>query len=87
MKPASELPVYLRFNVPAARSPARRTRVANAVTAALDGCAANPTALTWPDKYIELLGHSANRTASKNEANSSCHHTETARKRTTTISR
>jgi len=43
-------------------TPARRTRVANAVTAALDGCAANPTALTWPDKYIELLGHSANRT-------------------------
>jgi hypothetical protein len=43
-------------------TPARRTRVANAVTAALDRCAANPKALTWPDKYIELLGLSANRT-------------------------
>jgi hypothetical protein len=42
-------------------TPARRARVANAVTAALDGCAANLKALTWPDKYIELLGHSANR--------------------------
>jgi len=41
---------------------ARRTRVANAVAAALDGCADNPKALTWPDKYIELLGHSANGT-------------------------
>ncbi len=43
-------------------TPARRARVASAVTAALDGCADNPKALTWPDKYIELLGHSANRT-------------------------
>jgi hypothetical protein len=43
-------------------TPARRARVANAVTAALAGCADNPQALTWPDKYIELLGHSANRT-------------------------
>jgi hypothetical protein len=43
-------------------TPARRARVANAVTAALDGCASNPKALTWPDKYIELLGHSATRT-------------------------
>lgn len=43
-------------------TPARRARVANAVTAALDGCADNPKALIWPDKYIELLGHSANRT-------------------------
>lgn len=43
-------------------TPARRTRIANAVTAALDGCAANPKALTWPDRYIELLCHSANRT-------------------------
>jgi hypothetical protein len=43
-------------------TPARRARIANAVTAALDGCAANPKALTWPDRYIELLGHSANRT-------------------------
>ena len=43
-------------------TPARRARVANAVTAALEGCADNPKALTWPDKYIELLGHSANRT-------------------------
>lgn len=42
-------------------TPARRARVAHAVTAALDGCADNPRALTWPDKYIELLGHSANR--------------------------
>lgn len=43
-------------------TPARRARVASAVTAALEGCADNPKALTWPDKYIELLGHSANRT-------------------------
>jgi hypothetical protein len=43
-------------------TPARRARVARAVTDALDGCADNPKALTWPDKYIELLGHSANRT-------------------------
>ena len=43
-------------------TPARRARVARAVTAALDGCADNPKALTWPDKFIELLGHSANRT-------------------------
>jgi hypothetical protein len=42
-------------------TPARRARVANAVTTALDRCADNPKALTWPDKYIELLGHSANR--------------------------
>ena len=46
-------------------TPARRTRIANAVTAALDGCAANPKALTWPDKYIELLGLSANRTSQR----------------------
>ena len=43
-------------------TPARRARVAELVTAALDGCAGNPKALTWPDKYIELLGHSASRT-------------------------
>lgn len=43
-------------------TPARRTRIANAVSAALAGSAASPKALTWPDKYIELLGHSANRT-------------------------
>jgi len=43
-------------------TPARRARVANAVTAALDGCASNPKAPTWPDKSIELLGHSATRT-------------------------
>jgi hypothetical protein len=43
-------------------TPARRARVANAVAAALERCAANPRALTWPDKYIELLGHTANRT-------------------------
>ncbi len=42
-------------------TPARRARVANAVTAALERCADNPKALTWPDKYIELLGHSASR--------------------------
>ena len=40
-------------------TPARRARVATAVTAALDRCADNPKALTWPDDYIELLGHSA----------------------------
>jgi hypothetical protein len=34
-------------------TPARRARVAKAVTAALERCAANPRALTWPDKYIE----------------------------------
>jgi hypothetical protein len=43
-------------------TPVRRARVANAVAAALDRCADNPSVLTWPDKYIELLGHSANRT-------------------------
>ena len=43
-------------------TPARRARVATAVTAALDRCADNPKALTWPDDYIELLGHSATRT-------------------------
>lgn len=43
-------------------TPGRRARVANAVTATLDGCGDNPKALMWPDKYIELPGHSANRT-------------------------
>jgi hypothetical protein len=43
-------------------TPARRARVAKAVTAALDRCADNPKALTWPDDYIKLLGHSATRT-------------------------
>lgn len=43
-------------------TPARRARIAQAVTAALDRCADNPKALTWPDDYIELLGHSATRT-------------------------
>jgi hypothetical protein len=43
-------------------TPARRARVAKAVTAALDRCVDNPKALTWPDDYIELLGHSATRT-------------------------
>jgi hypothetical protein len=43
-------------------TPARRVRVARAVTAALDRCADNPKALTWPDDYIELLGHSATST-------------------------
>ena len=42
-------------------TPARRARVASAVIAALERCAGNPKALTWPDKYIELLGHSASR--------------------------
>jgi hypothetical protein len=43
-------------------TPARRARVAKAVTAALDRCADNPKALTWPDDYIELLGHTATGT-------------------------
>lgn len=43
-------------------TPARRARITKAVTAALDRCADNPKALTWPDDYIELLGHSATRT-------------------------
>ena len=43
-------------------TPARRARVAKAVTAALDRCADNPKALTWPDDYIELLGYSATST-------------------------
>ncbi len=43
-------------------TPARRARVATAVTAALDRCADNPKALTWPDDYIELLGHTATGT-------------------------
>jgi len=40
-------------------TPVRCARVAKAVTAALDRCAGNPKLLTWPDKYIELLGLSA----------------------------
>jgi len=47
---------------PAWMTPARRARVAKAVTAALDRCADNPKALTWPEDYIELLGHSPTRT-------------------------
>ena len=43
-------------------TPGRRARVAKAVTAALDRCADNPKSLTWPDDYIELLGHCATRT-------------------------
>src|SRR6185437_15740508 len=43
-------------------TPARRARIARTVTAALDRRADNPKALTWPDDYIELLGHSATRT-------------------------
>jgi len=43
-------------------TPARRARVAKAVTAALERCADDPKSLTWPDDYIELLGHSATRT-------------------------
>ena len=43
-------------------TPARRARIAQAVIAALDRCADNPKALTWPDDYIELLGHTATAT-------------------------
>jgi hypothetical protein len=43
-------------------TPARRAEIAAAVTAALDRCAGNPKALTWPDDYIELLGLTASRT-------------------------
>ena len=43
-------------------TPALRARIAEAATAALARCADNPKALTWPDDYIELLGHSATRT-------------------------
>jgi len=39
----------------------RRARIAKIVTAALERCADNPKALTWPDEYIALLGHSATR--------------------------
>jgi hypothetical protein len=42
-------------------TPARRARIAAAVTEALDRCRDNPKALLWPDKYIELLGLSATR--------------------------
>ena len=42
-------------------TPVRRARIAKAVTAALDRCAGDPRALTWPDDYIELLGLSASR--------------------------
>lgn len=42
-------------------TPGRRARIAKSVTAALERCADNPKALTWPDDYIELLGHSATR--------------------------
>src|SRR5260370_35400175 len=43
-------------------TPARRARVSTAVTAALERCADNPKRLTWPDDYIDLLGHSETRT-------------------------
>jgi hypothetical protein len=43
-------------------TPAHRAEIAAAVTAALDRCAGNPKALTWPDDYIELLGLTASRT-------------------------
>ena len=43
-------------------TPARRARITRTVTAALDRRADNSKALTWPDDYIELLGHSATRT-------------------------
>ena len=39
----------------------RRARIARSVTAAFDRCAGNPKALTWPDRYIELLGYAATR--------------------------
>lgn len=42
-------------------TPARRARIAKAATAALERCAGNPRALTWPDEYIALLGLSASR--------------------------
>lgn len=40
-------------------TPAHRAHIAAAVTAALDRCAGDPKALTWPDDYIELLGLTA----------------------------
>ena len=40
---------------------ARRERITQLVTDRLARRAANPKALTWPDWYIELLGHSATR--------------------------
>ena len=39
----------------------RRLRIARAVGDALERCAANPKALTWPDAYIALLGLTAGR--------------------------
>ena len=39
----------------------RRARIAKSVTSTLDRHAGNPKALTWPDNYIELLGHCATR--------------------------
>lgn len=42
-------------------TPERRARIAASVTAAFDRCAGNPKALTWPDRYIELLGYAATR--------------------------
>lgn len=40
-------------------TPRRRAHIAATVTAALDRCAGDPKALTWPDDYIELLGLTA----------------------------
>jgi hypothetical protein len=40
-------------------TPRRRAHIAATVTAALDRCAGDPNALTWPDDYIELLGLTA----------------------------
>jgi hypothetical protein len=42
-------------------TPSRRARLAAAIAGALERCAENPRELTWPDWYIELLGHTAMR--------------------------
>src|SRR5260370_7045093 len=44
-------------------TPARRARVSTAVTAALERCADNPKALTWPDHHIALPAHPPPRTS------------------------
>ncbi len=43
-------------------TPARRARIARAVTLTLQRHADNPKALTWPEDYIQLLGLTAIRT-------------------------
>ena len=45
----------------AAITPVRRARIARAVTAALRRSADNPRLLTWPDRFIDLLGMTATR--------------------------